>query len=470
LIIQFLYFDESYLPELEYLCRLFSSIIGETIVPCHVSKFNKEGACSIGYSSREAASHLPESCRIRIHSDDLFWKQYLKKKCPEVLMREHSGLLALNSEDSKAFVIKDTSGISTNLDLFSSAFFMITGMEEVTNPHLRDEYQRFTFSRSKWAHVYVNKPRINSYAQTLLKWIEEIYDLSIPSKGQFTAVLTHDIDSPYFYGRLRTELSEIYNGVIARGKYARFSDLVNYLACLLGMQSDPHDTFFYMQEHEGKRGISATYFINLSKDSTWGLDWEKYSRTLKKIHGDGNEIALHPGFNSYSDREMILHERNGVEALSGATINGARNHFLRFKNPECYYALSSLGLSYDATVGYPDREGFKAGICTPYKPFDIQRREQIDIMEIPLVVMDGTLHNYRKQSPETAQSTIETLIEHVSSCAGVITFDWHNSFLIEKKGEWRNVYEKSLDSSIAHHARFLTCGQLASLWRERWSY
>ena len=468
MIIQLLYIDESYLPELEYLCRLFGSIMEETIVPCHVSKFNKE-SWSIGYCSKETAPRLADPCRIRICSDDLFWKQYLEKKCPEVLMRKHSELLTLNSEDSKAFVMKDKNGISTNLDLFSSAFFMITGMEEVMNPHLRDKHQRFTFSKSKWAHLYVNKPLINSYAQTLLKWIEEVYDVKIPWKRQFTAVLSHDIDSLHFYGRLRTELVEICNSVKTGGKYTRFSELQGYFACLLGIQRDPHDTFSYMQEMEGKRDISATYFINLSKDNSWGLDLKKYSRTLKKIHGSGNEIALHPGFDSYCDREMILYERKRVEALSGATIEGARSHFLRFKNPECYYALSSLGLSYDATMGYPDREGFKAGICTPYKPFDILRREEIDIMEIPLVVMDGTLHHYRKQSPETAQSTIENLIGHVSSCAGVITLDWHNSFLNEKRGVWRNVYERSLDSLITHHARFLTCGQLASLWRGRWS-
>jgi hypothetical protein len=443
--------------------------MGVTVSPRHVSEYSEESSCSIGYCSRESVARLPESCKIRIHSDELFWKQHLKERCPKIKKREDSGLVALNAEDSQPFVIKDRNGITTNLDLFASAFFMVTGMEEIMNPELRDEHGRFTFSLSKWAEHYVDKPLVNIYGEKLRQWIEEVYGLKIVPSRRFSAVLSHDIDSPFFYSRLRTEISEMLNSVNGKGKFSGLSDLGRYLGCLFGIERDPYDTFSYLQEQEEKRDISATFFIMLSKDNAWGLDRKKYSRTLKVIHQKGNEIALHPGYESYDDPELIRKERSDVEALAGTSIKGVRNHFVRFKMTDTFHLLSNLDLSYDATLGFPDREAFRCGICTPYKPFDIEGREQIAILEIPLAVMDGTLRNYRKQSPQQALCKIESLIEQVCSCAGVLVFNWHNSFLIETNGGWREVYEKSLDALVAHHAYFMTCKDMAREWRKRWS-
>lgn len=470
MLIQLLYLDEYYLPELTYLCRVFSSILQEVrLSPCHISRYNQECPYSIGYCSGEMALQLPPACRIHIHTDDLFWKRYSQKEYPEIQKREHAGLVALNTNNSRSYITRDTDGISTNLDIFASAFFMITCMEEILNSHLRDEHGRFKFSMSRWAHLYVDEALINIYAQTILKWINAVYEIGIPSNRTFTAVLSHDIDIPYYYGRFRSELTELLNSSKSGGKYRRFPDLQSYLACLLGIKDDPYDTFSYINGREGKRGIPATYFIMLSRDNAWGLDRQKYSRTLKDIYAEGNEIALHSGYESYYDTELISQEKRYVESLSDVTIDGSRSHFLRFKLPETYYILSNLGLSYDSTMGYPDREGFKAGICTPYKPFDIHRREQIDIMEIPLVVMDGTLREYRKQSPEDALSNIEKLIKQVSSCNGVIVFNWHNSFLVETDRDWRNIYERSLEYLVAYGAQFLTCREVASIWKDFWS-
>ncbi len=469
MVIQFLFSDDTYLPEITYLCRLFSSIMQLELIPCPASRYSREIPYSIGYCSRDQDAQFPDTCRIRIHSDESFWKHYLEKRYPPLHEREHSGLIALNTNDSGAFLARDVNTITTNLDLFTSAFFMITGMEEIFSLHLRDEHGRFTYSQSRWAHLYVDNPLINVYAETLRQWLEEIYSLKVPSSSKFTAVLTHDIDSPFYYGTVRTEVSELFNSIKPGGKYANLSDLKSYLACLLGMQRDPHDTFSYIHEQEGKRGIAATYFIMLSRDNAWGLNRKKYSRTLRRIHAAGNEIALHPGFESYENPEMISREKEGVESLSKFEILGARSHFLRFRVPESFHVLKNLGLTYDASIGFPDHEGFRNGICTPYKPYDIYCREEIDIIEIPLVVMDGTLREYRKQLPGEALRAIETLIERVSSCAGVITFNWHNSFLGESGSLWRSVYEQSLDSLANHGAQFLTCSDVAMLWRDSWN-
>lgn len=464
--IQFLYTDESYAPEIMYLCRLLGSIMQLELIPNHISRRNRAIPYSIGYCRRDQEAQLPETCRIRIHTDDNFWKHYLDKRYPPVQKREQDGLVALNTNETDTFLIRNGTGITTNLDLLTSAFFMITGMEEIFNPHPRDKHGRIKFSQHRWAHLYVDNPLINVYADKLRYWFGEVYPLSVPSSSGFTAVLTHDIDSPFYYGTLRTEASNLFNSIKSGGKYANLRELKHYLAFLLGMHRDPHDTFAYIQERESNRGIAATYFVMLSKDNAWGLDRRKYSCTLERIQTAGNEIALHPGYASYDDPKLIAREKQSLEVLAGATITGSRNHFLQFKMPDTFRRLSSLGFTYDSTLGFHDREGFRCGICTPYKPYDVHFREEIDIIEVPLVVMDGTLRQNRRQSPGEALGTIENLIRRVSSCAGVITLNWHNSFLGECKREWRDVYEQSLEMLVNHGAQFMTCNTVASLWRD----
>jgi hypothetical protein len=55
----------------------------------------------------------------------------------------------------------------------------------------------------------------------------------------------------------------------------------------------------------------------------------------------------------------------------------------------------------------------------------------IDMWEVPLMVMDGTLFSYQRYSIEKAFSACESLLEEVQKFGGVFTVLWHNSFFDE---------------------------------------
>ena len=74
---------------------------------------------------------------------------------------------------------------------------------------------------------------------------------------------------------------------------------------------------------------------------------------------------------------------------------------------------------YDATLGYAAHVGFRCGICLPHKPYDVIDNRIIDLWEIPLIVMEGTLHQYRSLSPDQGLASIESLIETVRKYHGV---------------------------------------------------
>jgi hypothetical protein len=46
---------------------------------------------------------------------------------------------------------------------------------------------------------------------------------------------------------------------------------------------------------------------------------------------------------------------------------------------------------YDTTFGYNDLVGFRNGMCYPFRPYNLNTASEVNILEIPLALMDGTL-------------------------------------------------------------------------------
>lgn len=65
--------------------------------------------------------------------------------------------------------------------------------------------------------------------------------------------------------------------------------------------------------------------------------------------------------------------------------------------------LSRAGFCCEATIGYADGIGFRGGVCYPFKAYDLKAGREIDILEIPLAVMDRTFEGYmlarRRKNP-----------------------------------------------------------------------
>jgi len=106
-------------------------------------------------------------------------------------------------------------------------------------------------------------------------------------------------------------------------------------------------------------------------------------------------------------------------------VGGYRNHYLRFQTPATWYHLQQAGFNYDTTFGYNDMPGFRNGMGHPFQPYDDHRRRAIELLEIPLHIMDSSLLT-AGGSPAGAWTIIRELVEQVRSCRGVLTVLWHN--------------------------------------------
>jgi len=122
---------------------------------------------------------------------------------------------------------------------------------------------------------------------------------------------------------------------------------------------------------------------------------------------------------------------------------------LKFKVPTTWRIQKKADFLYDTTLSFADYDGFRCGICLPFKPYDLLENQVLNLWEIPLIVMEGTLQNpnYRGFSPDEGFEVIRHRVETIKRHRGVFVLLWHNSSF-GPLGDWQGwdkVYEKSME-------------------------
>ncbi|MCX7767281.1 MAG: hypothetical protein N2246_11310, partial [Candidatus Sumerlaeia bacterium] len=206
--------------------------------------------------------------------------------------------------------------------------------------------------------------------------------------------------------------------------------------------------------------------------------WEDYDlfndarlqAKLGEVIGPEDELALHCSYNCLDTPEDFVKEKDKLAGIFQRSISGVRHHYLRFKVPESWSAAASAHLNYDATFCFAEHEGFRSGTSFPFIPFNLKRREEIPLVEIPLIVMDVTLRYYRQLTPSAGKKVLQSLFTKCQQVNGVLTILWHTSNLQSFGWEkWYNLLCSWLKESVSQNKiNFLTCNQIATTAHQRW--
>ena len=244
-----------------------------------------------------------------------------------------------------------------------------------------------------------------------------------PEGRRFAVCLTHDIDdlypplthkllaTPYLAARLRARgLLDLWwprRGGENRSPYRNFRRIMA------------------IEESFGAR--SSFYFLLADRDiKRFRYRTDEVEADIGDIADRGWEVGLHGGYYAYDRPDLIREEKRRLDRVLGRPSVGYRNHYLMFRVPETWEHLAAAGFRYDTTIGYNDVIGFASGACHPYRPYDARSGRWIDILELPLAIMDGGLcDSYR--SPAAAFEAAKLVLRRVEDLGGVATLLWHNS-------------------------------------------
>jgi|TARA_R110000737_G_C14599507_1_gene488858 hypothetical protein len=326
-------------------------------------------------------------------------------------------------------------------DIIASTFFMLSRWEEFVNPE-RDAHNRFPAKSSiAFKLGFLDRPVVNEYVELLWSLLETIGCSQERKIRKYKLVPTHDVDRPFLFTSW-TQNIRLFGGFIKRLHLTELVDFCKY--AISGIDPwDTHDLFMDLSE---KANVKS-YFFFLPKgknrhDGRYDLNDPKVKLLYKKIRERGHHIGYHPSYNAYNDIDLFRKEKKELENAIDSKVEFGRQHYLRFAAPVTWQIWDKCEMNWDSTMSYADCSGFRCGVCYPFPVFDIEKRKQLNLLERPLVVMEGSLIGYEKLSLEDAKIKVDRLKDQVKKYNGEFIFLYHNSSFFE--GKYRTVGIKLL--------------------------
>ena len=324
--------------------------------------------------------------------------------------------------------------------------------KEEYDPPVLDKYDRFPHYASKNRNIF--EPHASRFL------VEQGYHPGYPDDKPFAVCLTHDID--VLHKPITTKTHETL-GKIRKARFSEcsFSEYFDNIALMVSKKL-PFFNFSDIMALEDRYGAkSSFYFLVLERgEQDYSYRIEECESDIGTISDGGWEVGLHGGHSSYNDPVDMKERKQKLEKIMNKNVVGYRNHFLRFRVPVTFEFLHQAGFCYDSTLGYADCIGFRNGMCHPFKPYNLTTQREIDILEIPLNIMDDTLDRYMRLDMVKSWDMTKMLIDTVEKYHGTLTILWHNYSFCDKK---RKLYEKILKYCQEKNA-WMTSGEQISTW------
>ncbi|TGC09410.1 polysaccharide deacetylase family protein [Methanolobus halotolerans] len=293
------------------------------------------------------------------------------------------------------------------------------------------------------------------------KLVENGLKVALPDEKKFGVCLTHDIDD--IYPPFHHTLLSMYHSV----KDADLKELKKHsLWRINGKERSPYLNFKQIMDIEEAFGAkSSFYFLTAEKDPRrFRYNIEDVGTYMGDIVDRGWEVGLHGGYYSFDNYDSMIQEKQKLENVLGKSVIGFRNHYLRLKINNSWEMLSKAGFKYDTTLGYNNVVGFRNGICHPFWPYEPVTGKTLDILEIPLNIMDVALFECAgsfRQAWELSKQIIDTGEKY----NGIITLLWHNNIYSSPHlKEWKKLYVKILDYCNQKNAWITNCEDVYKWW------
>ena len=316
---------------------------------------------------------------------------------------------------------------------------------------VKDEHDRFSFNSSILKEFdWIETAICDRWARAIIEFLDpDLYiDVTLSSAlagSKFKFIPTFDIDNTYAYKhkkgkrKLLSTARDLLKFDFERMKERKEVNSGN---------KDPYDTFDRIEEIAKDFPYTKLFWLvasNGEKDRNLELSIPEHRQLIQRMSNSAL-VNLHPSYASYIDGVSIGEQKRKLEQVTGTTINATRQHFLRFKLPQTFQALSSIGIEHDYTLGFPERAGFRCGTARPHLWFDLSKNQITTLTVHPFVYMDGTLHEYMKLTIDESKSLVQKLYKEVKEYGGDFIFIWHNETIgnYKKWKGWSEVLDYTL--------------------------
>ena len=304
----------------------------------------------------------------------------------------------------------------------------------------RDSIGRVPFSESVFAQKQIS-PR-KPYAMLAMAWLQNELTNSggaelLPKppspapNGEHLVVCSHDID--YYYSSKSSALARLLkNLVIAIQTYRSWPFFAwNARQLFNVLRGKRLGEYFRPLFHASRKyGFCSTIFAVSNRGHRRDPDYQLDDLPLdgKTCAEYGFSIGLHGSYQSINQKADLLSETSFMQATLSVRPRGVRQHWLRFGNHETFFAtIEKADFVYDSTLGFAEAAGFRNGACFAFPPYDFKNEKPYPFLEIPLVLMDGSVEASARSSGESPDAIAEEILAESRKWGwGGIAADWHN--------------------------------------------
>jgi len=400
-----------------------------------------------------------------------------------------------------AFPADPGAGFAVPFDLVASAFALLACWDEHTTRE-RDKYGRLPLSASVFAanpELRLDEPAVDRYVELLRgllgprlaeldleplpapgwMWAATRGRGSGPARPRFAVALTHDLDNLWRWTRrgfaatgyrAARALKNRDGGALRR----ELGDGADWFVRHLPRRTDPFWTFPQILRGEDDRGVSSTFFViarhTHKQDGNQPETYRKrIPEAIRLVRAAGREVGLHGNDEDRLGPAPLTRDRDDLRVRAGDAVTGIRYHYLRALYHETLPHLETAGFAYDTSLAFAEHEGFRCGCSFPFSPYSLAEERPLDLVELPLGVMDGTLQeaHYRALAAPDAERAAATVLARALRSGGAVSLLWHNNRFDPRVSRgYDNVYWRLVDQALAHGA---WCGRAADIvarWRE----
>lgn len=342
-----------------------------------------------------------------------------------------------------AYMMDKQGKIIFNIDIFQTIFYFLTCYEEF----VFDEYDdkgRFNIKSSiLFKFNLLSRPVVNENICFFINVLNEKLNFNIEKKDlwngkEFSVMISHDVDVIRKHLSPKREIRLLLSMILIDKKpkevFKRMKDFIDIN--IRKVKKDPFDTFKYILKLENEKNFKSSFYF-MADAKTYDLKSSRIQELFKDIIDKGSEIGFHPGLNTASNKKNFKSQLDLLEDnINTMNVSGVRQHYLSFNASKTWVIQDDCELKYDTTVCFPEQAGFKVGYCLPYNTYDLTSNMALNLIEIPLILMEGSLFDYMDLNYGQSVKYIKELMGQVKKHNGVFVTLWHNSALTKEYNKY----------------------------------
>jgi hypothetical protein len=392
--------------------------------------------------------------REKYNTNNVIWKEWKNTRIPFLFDDDEAEILSLKDGN-----------IIIHFDIIASSFFFLSNWQELGYEY-KNDLGRFPFEESiQYKLGIMDRPVVNYYFDILKDAIEKAYPVNLGVKlwqdKPFCTFVSHDIDTcetawlqggyrALLKGEIGTTMKLLYLKLMKKDGWFNFDEILS-----LEKEDNIRSTFFFL----GRKGKYGKY-----RNSDYNVRESKFKKVFAKIEENHSEVGIHGSLGTCNNPVRYNEDIQKFDRK----IRGNRFHFLEFKVPDTIEVLENAGIEFDSTFGFAEHYGFRNGICFPFLLYNIKADKPSGVLEIPMVLMDGTLQNTRYMNVEKDQiePKIRALVAEVKKFNGLFTVLWHNTHFSDYKYKgWKKIFRSIISICKENNSLFLNGSDISKKYR-----